>query len=85
MWKEVESATRPSELDTASSKVYNYVRRNIREEEREVNGETIVYYVFEEQRIRKEDWDTYAKVIQNTQDVADITDALIELAELIGG
>lgn len=85
MWKEVESATRPSELDTASSKVYNYVRRNIREEEREVNGETVVYYVFEEQRIHKEDWDTYAKVIQNTQDVADITDALIELAELIGG
>ena len=85
MWKEVESATRPSELDTASSKVYNYVRRNIREEEREVNGETVVYYVFEEQRIHKEDWDTYAKVIQNTQDVADITDALIELAELRGG
>ena len=81
MWKTSESATRPTELDTVSSKAYNYVRRNIREEDRD--GE--VCYVFEEQRVRKEDWDTYMSVAQNTQDVADINDALIELAELIGG
>ena len=81
MWKVTESAARPTELDTTSSKLYNYVRRNIEKQTRE----DVPYYVYEEQRISKEDWDTYLKVAQNSQDVSDITDALVELAMLIGG
>ena len=85
MWRIAESRIRPAELDTTSSKKYNYVRRNITEEQRTEEGKTVTVYVFEEQKILKEDWDTYTNVMRNTQDVADITDALIELAELIGG
>ena len=43
-WYYSESMNRPSETDTTSSKVYNYVRRNI--EEVTVDGET--KYTWEE-------------------------------------
>ena len=54
-WYKSESATYPLEVDTTSSKKYNYIRRNITE----VVKEDVTYYQFEELKIAKEDWSLY--------------------------
>lgn len=64
-WYKSESATYPLEVDTTSSKKYNYVRRNITEV---VKDET-TYYEFEECKILKEDWGFY---LENEQLRADL-------------
>ena len=83
MWERCESTERPAELDTESSKKYNYVRKDITEESREQDGETVTVFTFLQKKVLKSDWEVYAGVIRNTGDIADITDALIELAGLI--
>lgn len=74
MWSRVESNDRPSELDITSSKVYNYVRRNIEEKTKEEDGRTITYYEFYEEKVNKEIWELYVRV-------SDLEDALCELSE----
>lgn len=76
-----ESLTRPLEIDTESSKVYNYVRQNIEEEEREENGETVTVYVYDECKVPKEAWGLYLDTMQNTADIeyiAAMTDVNLE-------
>ena len=84
MWNTCESKTRPELLDQASSKKYNYIRQDIREVARQGEGGEEVYYVYLEKKVLKEDWETYVQIITNGKDIADINDALIELAALIG-
>ena len=75
MWSRVESTDRPSELDTTSSKVYNYVRRNIEEKTKEEeDGRIITYYEYYEEKVNKEIWELYVRV-------SDLEDALCELSE----
>lgn len=74
MWSRVESNDRPSELDTTSSKVYNYVRRNIEEKTKEEDGRIITYYEYYEEKVNKEMWELYVRV-------SDLEDALCELSE----
>lgn len=74
MWSRVESNDRPSELDVASSKVYNYVRRNIEEKTKEEDGRIITYYEYYEEKVNKEMWELYVRV-------SDLEDALCELSE----
>ena len=74
MWSRVESNDKPSELDTTSSKVYNYVRRNIEEKTKEEDGRTITYYEYYEEKVSKEMWELYVRV-------SDLEDALCELSE----
>lgn len=64
-WYKSESATQPLEIDTISSKKYNYVRRNIEQATRE---DTTVYK-YEECKILKEDWGLY---LENEQLRADL-------------
>ena len=63
-----ESGIRPSEVDTTSSKTYNYIRRNIREVERTDpdTGETITMYEYEECKILKDDWGLYLEILRIT-------------------
>lgn len=69
-WYRSESTVMPEETDLTSSKVYNYVRRNIEEEEREdEEGNTITMYVFEEMKVPKESWSMYLETIQNTANI----------------
>ena len=84
MWEKRESREQPAALDKTSSRVYNYVRRDIETETRQGEEGLETWFVYEEQKILKEDWDTYENVVRNTQDVADVMDALVELAGLIG-
>lgn len=69
MFVQSESSVRPELLDTESSNVYNYVRRNIREEEREEDGEAVTVYVYEEEKVKKENWDLYEDSTQQRADI----------------
>ena len=67
---ETQSTQMPLEVDTESSKIYNYVRRNIRHEEVEgMDGETVTMYYYEEAKIRKEDWGLYEETAQQRSDI----------------
>lgn len=81
MWKNVESTIKPSELDMSSDSSVVYVRKNIKK----VKKEEDTVYQYEENEIPKEDWELYQKISENTNDISDVQDALIELAEIIVG
>ena len=70
-WYKSESATRPEEIDTTSSRKYNYVRKNITEEQRpSEDGETITVFVYDECKIPKEAWGLYLELAA-TQEAVD--------------
>lgn len=77
-WYKSESTIKPAEEDLTSSKVYNYVRRNIREEQREatIGGEAITMYTYEECKVPKSAWDVF---LQNEQNTANIDFMAMEL------
>ena len=64
-WYQTESTVRPETLDVTSSRVYNYVRRNIKESE--VEG--VTFYSYEEAKVKKDDWPMYLKQEQMTADI----------------
>ena len=84
-WRKAESTTRPAELDTTSSRKYNYVRKNIVEEQRETEQGTITMYVYDELKVAKADWELFETVSDSAIRISEVEDAVIELAELIGG
>ena len=85
-WKKTESAERPAELDTTSSKTVNYVRKKITEVEREQpDGTTMVMFEYEELAVPKEDWLLFNELSESATRITDVEDAVIELAEMIGG
>ena len=85
-WKKVESAERPTELDTVSSRMFNYVRKNITEETREqMSGETMTVFVYDELEVPKADWLLFNELSESATRITDVEDAVIELAEMIGG
>lgn len=69
-WKAAQSAERPEELDTTSSKVYNYARRNIEEAEVEdPSGTRMTVYNYEELKVEKSSWDFYIALEQAKADI----------------
>lgn len=64
-WYQTESTVRPETLDVTSSRVYNYVRRNIEETE----FEDVTFYVYEEAKVKKDDWPMHLKQEQMTADI----------------
>ena len=86
MWYRTEMTDKPELQDTTSSKVYNYDRRNIVEEQRtDEEGNVTTAYVFEEIKVKKEDWDSYLemKELKERQDVSDqaLQDAILMIME----
>ena len=86
MWYRTEMTSKPELQDTTSSKVYNYDRRNIVEEQRtDEKGYVTTAYVFEERKVKKEDWDSYLemKELKERQDVSDqaLQDAILMIME----
>lgn len=74
------------ELDTVSSRVFNYVRKNITEETREqMSGETMTVFVYDELEVPKADWLLFNELSESATRITDVEDAVIELAEMIGG
>lgn len=87
MWYQAEngSANKPSAIETALSSKYVYVRKNFVKIEEDVERQTPEHWTYLEQKISKEDWDTYQQVMTNKTDLTDVNAALIELAGIIGG
>lgn len=86
IWKKAESAERPIELDTTSSKTVNYVRKNIVEVKREQpDGTSMTMYEFDELAVPKADWLLFNGLSESTTRIAEAEDAIIELAGIIGG
>lgn len=85
MWYRNENGSnvKPAVLDTESSKVYVYVRRNFvlvpAEEDRPE------HWTWEEQKILRADWAVYEQVLEHGDALDDVYEALTELAELIIG
>ena len=64
-WYTTESSVRPETVDVTSSKIYNYVRRNI--EEYDIEG--VTFYTYDETKVKKDDWPMYLKQEQMTADI----------------
>ena len=72
-WYNSQSMTEPLEIDTESSAVYNYVRRNIQEITETIEGEEVTKYVYEECKILKESWGIYQELTQQKADIDYLT------------
>lgn len=82
MWVTAEANYKPNTVDIATSKVYNYIRRNIHQEQREDDeGKIYTVWVYEEKKISKESWELYKAVERNSANIdyiAMMTDVEIE-------
>lgn len=85
MWYKAESTELPTVIDDTSSRVYVYVRKNIKEEQRadEVTGETVTVYVYDEIKIPKEVYEIFRIESENEVRISDVEDILAEM--LFGG
>lgn len=52
MWRKAENTIRPEAVEQGKSVVY--IRKNITEEQREVDGEVVTVYVYDEMKLPKE-------------------------------
>lgn len=85
MWRNSSSSggVKPKALDTESSKVVVYVRKDFVEVPScDIDGkESGTHWEFLENAIPKEDWETYSQVAEHTESIASIEDALCELSK----
>lgn len=72
---------KPAELDTNSSKIYNYIRKDF--EHIPAEGNVSEHWEWKEAKIRKEDWELFEEVMDHSTALDDVYAALTELAELI--
>ena len=61
-----QSSVKPDLVDTTSSKVVVYLRQNIVENKKtdEMSGEETVFYVYEEAKLTKEEYQEYLKELE---------------------
>lgn len=88
MWKKAQNSSpvKPDAADTASSKKWNYIRRNFVFVEERKSGQEVTepeHWEWEEQKVLKEDWDTYQTILGHDSTLNDVQDAIIELAEIM--
>lgn len=84
MWYKSESTARPAAVDTISSKKYVYIRKNIKEVEREdeMTEIKVKFYQYDEAKIPKEIYPIIESQTNQDDRLNDIEDAI---AEIIGG
>lgn len=69
-WRISHSTVKPDVFDTKSSRVYNYMRRNIETREIEdATGKKTIYYVYEEIKVKKELWKMFVAQEQAKADI----------------
>lgn len=77
-WYRAQSTNRPDVIGTTTSKVYNYVRRNIEQGTMEdPEGGTMVVFNYEEAKVPKESWSMYQDLEQAKADI-DYLSMLVE-------
>ena len=87
-WIKAETANdiKPEPIDDKSSKKVVFIRKDFQQAERtDIDGNTYMIWTFLSKEIPKEDWELYKTALQNTSDINDLTDAVIELAGILGG
>lgn len=72
---------KPQALDTTSSKLYNYIRKDFNLIP--ATEEIPEHWEWMENKVEKKDWETYMQVADHTVALDDVYAALTELAELI--
>ena len=84
MWYKSESTTKPEIVDSTSSKIYVYVRKNIQEIEREDEqiGNKYIVYVYDETKIPKDVYSIFENQMIADTRIADIEEVI---TEIIGG
>lgn len=85
MWYKAEYSNIPLEVDKVSSSNYVYLRKDIAKEEKKNDGTIDVIYKCMEQRIPKNDWELYEKILSHDVELTEVQDALIELSVLVAG
>lgn len=90
MWYKSETGNteKPSEIDTESSRVYVYLRKDFEKKIREPiqeGEEPTKYWEYMEQKIKKEDWETYQRLTSNENDLTDAQVAIVGLYEMLTG
>ncbi len=69
-WKTVQSTARPVDVDTTSSKVVNYVRKNIHMVQVEdMDGQERTVYEYDELEVNKDAWTMYLQLEQAQADI----------------
>jgi len=69
-WQNSQSTELPKEIDTSSSKVYNYIRHDIEKTTvKDVDGNQISVYNYKELRVEKENWPLYLQIEQAQADI----------------
>lgn len=85
MWIESENSdsTKPLEIDNTSSRAYVYVRKDFEEVPAyDQEGTQIgTHWKYKENKVNREDWETYTDIINTQNDITDIQLALVELYE----
>ena len=80
MWNKSESKDKPSIIETNISKKYVYVRRNIREIEREdIEGNKETFYEYEEMKIPKDVYGIFEAQFGHSNRLDDIEEVIVEL------
>ena len=84
MWVKVSNGEdiRPADIDSTSSHRWVRLRRNIKRVEAQGDDKP-AHYEWEEAKVRKEDWDFFAKILSHDEAFDDVYGALTELAEMI--
>ena len=73
MWYTAQSDARPEEIDINSSKVYVYIRRNIKEiSVEDENGDSVTRYEFEETKVDKVAYSFFAPQIDYLAMMTDV-------------
>lgn len=75
------NSTKPSALDTTTSRKFVYIRKDFEEKPSyDQEGEqTGTHWEYLENKIPKEDWETYQQVMENTSSIATLEDAICDL------
>lgn len=77
-WYISESPEIPVSPDTTSSRTHNFLRRKVKQKEREIDGETETYYEYEECKISKESYSAFLQIVQNADSISDVENAVCE-------
>ena len=69
-WKTVQSTARPLEIDTTSSRLVNYVRKNIHTVQiPDMDGSERTVFEYDELEVNKESWPLYLQLEQAQADI----------------
>ena len=72
-YKKSQSSIKPDLIDTTSSKKYVYIRQNVVEMQSDnTDGETHIYYEYDEAKLTKEEYEQYLKEINSTETLESI-------------